>query len=201
MDQPTQLRPSWWHCLWGLPLFLAGMGVFGYTLFEGITHATDSLTQVVVPGAAELRLHRGRYTVFLEEESVVNGKIYSATQPVAGLTCSVSSTRNGSAIAVSQPNTSTTYSVGGRSGHSVLEFPIEQDGNYRFGCEYGESASGPEVVMAVGSGVGEAISRTVLGALAAFFGGGAAGLIPVVIVVLMRERQKKKLMQSLRAQT
>ena len=201
MDQPTQLRPSWWHCLWGLPLLLAGMGVFGYTLFQGITHATDSLTQVVVPGTAELRLHRGRYTVFLEEDSVVNGKIYSATQPVDGLTCSVTSTQNGSAIAVRQPSMSTTYSVGGRSGHSVLEFPIEQDGNYRFACDYGENTTGPVVVMAVGSGVGEAIFRTVLGALAAFFGGVAAGLIPVVIVVISRERRKKKLIQSFRAQT
>jgi hypothetical protein len=57
------------------------------------------------------------------------------------------------------------------------------------------------VVMAVGSGVGEAIFRTVLGALAAFFGGVAAGLIPVVIVVISRERRKKKLIQSFHAQT
>jgi hypothetical protein len=184
-----------------LPFLLLGMGLFGYTLFHGITHATDSLTQVVVPGTAELALHRGTYTVFLEEESEVNGKIYSTTQPVDGLACRVISAQNGSAIAVRRANNSTTYSVGGRSGHSVLEFPINQDGNYTFTCDYGENAPGPEVVVAVGSGVGEAIWRTVLGALAAFFGGGAAGLIPVVIVIIMRERQKKKSIQSFHAQT
>lgn len=201
MEQPTRLRLSWWHCLWGLPFLLLGMGLFGYTLFQGITHAADSLTQVVVPGTAELALHRGTYTVFLEEESEVNGKIYSTTQPVDGLACRVSSAQNGSAIAVRRPNMNTTYSVGERSGHSVLEFLINQDGNYTFACDYGENAPGPEVVVAVGSGVGEAISRTVLGALAAFFGGAAAGLIPVVIVVIMRERQKRKSIQSFHAQT
>jgi hypothetical protein len=200
MDQPTRLRPSGWHCLWGLPFLLLGMGLFVYALIYGITHATDSLTQVVVPGTTELTLHRATYTVFLEEESVVNGKIYSTTQPVDGLACRVSSAQKGSAIAVRRPNMSTTYSVGGRSGHSVLEFPINQDGKYTFACDYGENAPGPEVVVAVGSGVGEAISRTVLGALAAFFGGGVAGLIPVVVVVIMRERQKRKSIQSFHAQ-
>lgn len=201
MDEPTRLRTSWWHSLWGLPLFLAGIGLFVHTILQGITHATDSLMQVVVPGSAELPLHRGTYTVFLEEESVVDGKVYSTTQSVEGLTCSVTSQQSGSSISIGRSRMSTTYSVGGRSGRSVLEFAIDQNGNYTFACDYRKNAPGPHVVMAVGSGVGEAISRTVLSALAAFFGGCAAGLIPVVVVVTMRERQKKKLTESFHTRT
>ena len=53
-----------------------GIGVFLYALIHGIFHITDSLTQVIVPGNAELPLKkRLTYTVFLQEESVVNGKI------------------------------------------------------------------------------------------------------------------------------
>jgi hypothetical protein len=200
MDQPRRLRPSLWHCLWGAPLLLAGIGLFVYILFHGITHATDSLTQVVVPGTAELQLQRGLYTVFLEEESVVNGKVYSTTQPVDGLACHVSSIQNGSAIAVSRPGMNTTYSVGGRSGHSVLEFSIQQNGRYRFACGYGENATGPDIVLAVGSGVGEALWNTIVGGFAAFFGALAAGLVPVLIVVIMRRREMKKLIQSRHAQ-
>jgi hypothetical protein len=52
------------------------------------------------------------------------------------------------------------------------------------------------VVVAVGSGVGEAISHTVIVGLASFFGGFGAGLVPLPIVLIMREREKKRLGQS-----
>ncbi len=200
MNLVTKTRPSLWHCLWGAPFLLIGLGFFGYTLFHGLMHVTDSLTQIVVPGNAELNLQPGRYSVFLEEQSIVNGKIYSTTESIAGLECRVTSVQGGKTIAIEKPGTSASYSVNGRSGHSVLEFPIQQNGKYAFACDYGESTKGPEVVLAVGSGVSEAIYRTVFGALASFFGGGVAGLIPVLVVVLMREREKKRLRQLGQAQ-
>ncbi len=192
----TRIRPSLWHCLWGVPFFLIGVGFFAYTLFHGLTHITDSLTQVVVPGSTELNLQPGRYSVFLEEESTVNGKIYSTKQSIAGLVCRVNSIQNGSALLIEKPGMNTSYSLNGRSGHSVLEFPIQQNGRYTFACDYGDSPRGPDVVLAVGSGVGEAISRTVMVGLASFFGGFGAGLIPLPIVLIMREREKKRLRQS-----
>ena len=197
LDQMTRMRPSLWHCLWGVPFFLIGGGLFGYTLFHGLTHVTDSLTQIVVPGSTELSLQRGQtYTVFLEEQSIVKGKIYSATQPISGLACHVSSVQKGTAIAIEKSSMSTSYSVNGRSGHSILEFPIQEDGKYLFACDYGKNPDGPEVVVAVGSGVGEAISRTVIGGLGAFFGGGGAGMIVVLTVLIKRERETKKIRQS-----
>lgn len=142
-------------------------------------------------------LHRGqRYTVFLEEQSIVNGKIYSATQLISGLACRVSSFQKGTTILIEKSSMSTSYSVNGRSGHSVLEFPIQVDGKYLFACDYGKNSDGREVVVAFGSGVGEAISRTVIGGLGAFFGGGGAGLIVVLAVLIKREREKKKIRHS-----
>jgi hypothetical protein len=43
-----------------VPFLLAGGGFFVYTIFHGLTHLTDSLTQVVVPGKAELHLKSGK---------------------------------------------------------------------------------------------------------------------------------------------
>lgn len=194
--QSARIRPSLLHCAWGVPFFLIGAGLFGYTIFHGLSHDIDSLTQVVVPGRAELSLKRNQtYTVFLEEQSVVNGKIYSTTQPIQGLACVVTSVQNGTTIAIRKPDTSTTYELNGRSGHSVLEFSIHEDGKYLFACDYDENSRGPQVVVAVGSGVGEAIFRTVLVCLAALFGGTGAGIIVVVIVLTMRQRNKKKMLQ------
>jgi hypothetical protein len=185
-----------WNCLWGAPFFLVGGGFFVYTLFHGIAHVTDSLTQIVVPGSAELNLQQKRYTVFLEEESTVNGKIYSTTQSIDGLVCRVSSVQNGTTIPIERPRMSSSYSVNGRSGHSVLEFSIQQNGRYAIACDYSENSKGPVVVVAVGAGVVEAIFRTVLGGLGAIFGGIGAGMVVVLVVMLKREREKKRLWQS-----
>jgi hypothetical protein len=43
---------------------------------------------------------------------------------------------------------SSSYDVGGRSGHSVLEFSIHEHGNYEFACGYGGNSQGLEVVAA-----------------------------------------------------
>ena len=196
MDQIERIRPSLWHCLWALPFFLVGGGFFFYTIFHEVMHTTDSLTQIVVPGSTELNLQPGQYSVFLEEQSVMNGKIYSTTQSIDGLACRVSSVQSGASIAIQKASMNTSYSVNGRSGHSVLEFPIQQAGRYRFACDYGEGSTGSEVMVAVGAGVGEAIFGTVLTGLAAFFGGGGGGLAVILFVVIKRGREKKRLRQA-----
>lgn len=192
MDQTVRVRPSLWQCLWAVPFFLVGAGWFGYTLFHGLMHVTDLLTQVVVPGTAELSLQPGQYSVFLEEQSTVNGKIYSTTESVNGLSCRMRSVQTGAPVAMARPSANVSYDVNGRSGRSVLQFAIEQAGKYAFACDYGETTKGPEVVVAVGSGVGTAIMRTVVDGLSAFFGGGAAGVVVILLVVVRRERAKMR---------
>jgi len=45
---------------------------------------TDRLTQIVIPGEADLKLTRpGRYA-FLEEQAVANGRIFSNAKPIVG---------------------------------------------------------------------------------------------------------------------
>jgi hypothetical protein len=192
LDQTTRVRPSLWQCLWAVPFFLTGAVWFGYTLFHGLMHVTDLLTQVVVPGSAELNLQPGQYSVFLEEQSTVNGKIYSTTESVSGLSCRMRSVQTGAPIAMQRSSANVTYDVNGRSGHSVLEFFVKQAGKYEFACDYGGASKGPEVVVAVGSGVGSAITRTVLGGLSAFFGGAGAGVVVILLVVFRRERAKMR---------
>ncbi len=197
MTQTERIRPSLWHCLWGVPFFLIGGGLFFFALIQGITHATDSLTQIVVPGRAELGLQSGQtYTVFLERQSSVNGKIYSTTQPVEGLECRVTALSNGAGIAINRPSGTSSYEVNGRSGRSFLTFSIKQDGKYAFACDYGGNGKGPELVVAVGSGVDEAIIRTIASSLVAMFGGGGLGVLAILAVVIKRERDKKRIRQS-----
>jgi hypothetical protein len=201
VDQLARIRPSLFHCFWGLPFLLIGGGFFVYSIFHGITHATDSLTQVVVPGNVELSMRSGHtYTVFLERQSIANGKVYSATQSIEGLECHVTAVQSGISVESNEPSTTTSYEVNGRSGRSVLEFPIKQDGEYTFACGYDQNSKGPEVVVAIGSGVGGAIARTVLVSLGVFFASGGACIIVVLFVLMMREREKKRIWQLGQAQ-
>src|SRR5208282_1666528 len=156
------VRPSLWYCSIGVAVILAGLGLFLYSLLHGIFHITDDLTQIVVPGEKDLTLMPHlNYTIFLEAESVVDGRIYSTKENLSGLTCAVTSQASGNKISTRRPTMSTTYSVGGREGRSVLEFVTEEAGLYHVVCNYEEGSQGPQVVLAVGSGMGERIVSTV----------------------------------------
>jgi hypothetical protein len=189
VNEATTIRPSAWYYWLALPFLVLGMGIFIHTLWHGLAHVTDSLTQVVVPGQIDLALKHGEsYTVFYERQSVVDGKIDSSDKSMSGLECNVHSVPEGKVVPVRRSNGSTTYTIGGRSGSSVLEFSVAQDGQYHFSCGYAESSRGPEVVLAVGSGVGAEILKMIFAGLGALFGGGGLAVIIFFTVMFMRER-------------
>jgi len=193
MNETNVIRPSWWYAVPGIFLIAVGAGLFAYAIYTGLTHLTESLTQVVVPGKAELELKTpGKYTVFLEEQSVVNGRIYSTTQSVNGLTCIVENQAGTQKPPLQRPSFSTNYSFNGRAGNSVLEFDISQTGKYEFSCGYPEDRKGPETVVAVGTGVSEKILQTVGRSLLAMFGGCGTGLVIILVVYSMRDKEKKR---------
>lgn len=194
MIETQEIRPSWWYAAIGVFFMLAGAGLFVFFLLSGLSHITESLTQVVVPGKADLTLKTpGRYTIFLEEQSVVNGRIYSTRQSVNGLKCTVTSQPGKRVILLRNPGMSTTYTANGRAGRSALEFTVEEGGTYELACGYPEDAKGPETVLAVGTGVGEKIMGTVGRGFVAIFGGGGAGLAVILTVYVKRDKEKKRL--------
>jgi len=95
-----------------------------------------------------------------------------------GLKCLVrQNNAGGGDILMSKASPSITYSLSGRSGRSVMEFSIREAGEYRFACEYEAGANGP---VAVGTGVGEQISKALMFSLMSMFGGiGALGIVAV----------------------
>lgn len=194
MNDDPVVGPSWWYFVLGVAVILVGSGLFLNTLLHGINHITDDLTQIVVPGEKNLTLMPKRtYTIFLETESVVDGRIYSTTESVNGLTCAVTSQASGNKINTRRPTMNTTYSAGGRDGRSVLEFVAEEAGVYHIACDYQEGSQGPQAVLAVGSGVTGRILSMVIKSLLSFFGGGILGGAIIATVFILRQRSKKRL--------
>ncbi len=155
---------------------------------------TDHLVQVVVPGSADLKFDRpGLNTVFVEEQSVVNGRVFVTNDSISGLTCKIHA-QDGSSLNLRRTSVSTTYQLSGRSGKSALEFNVPAPGTYHFECGYEEGQTGPEVVLAVGSGVATDIFVSI-GAL--FAGLGSGFLIAAVVAVVIYQKQRRNRQKTL----
>ncbi|MBI4165635.1 MAG: hypothetical protein HY508_07880 [Acidobacteria bacterium] len=189
-----EIRPGRW--LYGLAavIFVAGWAMFAIVLWKSLSGLDEGLQQVVVPGTAELNLAKpGSYTIFHEHESVVGSRIYSGSETVSGLECSLRSKATGAAVKLSRSTANTHYSTGGRSGVSFLEFRIEQPGVYELSAEYPEGKEGPEIVLAVGQGVGLRIVTGILGSLAIVFGCIGVAIALVVYTGVMRYRAGQRI--------
>lgn len=71
--------------------------------------------------------------------------------------------------AVYPSNVSLSYSLGSRSGRSILAFRAPRAGVYQFNSSY-PGRAGPEIVLAVGKGMAEGMFSSVALSLALLFG-------------------------------
>lgn len=169
-----------------LPMIL-GFAAMGVILATQLPKMNDGLQQVVVPGAHELTLEPGMHTVFLETRSVVDGRAY-AIDAVPGLQVRVEDA-DGAPIALSDPAASSTYSLGGREGHSISAFMIDRAGTYRVGADYGETG-GPQAVIAVGQGFVGRLLVAIFSSLGAVFAGLALTVGLLIWIYVSRHRAK-----------
>ncbi len=192
----TGIRPSWWNVLWGLPFLIVAVAGLVYAGSLLLDVAGESFIRMLAPGTKVMDLEGGKsYTIFLERESTLDGKVYSVSQPIAGLGCTVRKVSGGEVLPTRVPRSTMLYKEGGRSGRSYLAFDIPADGSYRVACDYAEPG-GPRVVVAVGTGFGLQMAVGVMGTIASVLLGFLGAGIPVIIVLLMRERAKKVMQSS-----
>lgn len=170
-------------------VFLLGIAVCAAFVFLRLRGLGDELPQIVVPGSAELRLGEpGRYTIFHETESVVDGRYY-APSDVSGLYVTVVSTETGEEVPLEEQGAETTYSVGGRAGRGVLVFDIARPGVYEVSGSY-DGGQGTPTVIAVGHGFGRKLVLTIGGAIAIGFLGFALAATIGIVTFFRRRRAR-----------
>ena len=163
----------------------AGVVGFALILFLGLSGL--SMQRVVVPGSAELTLEEpGRYTIYHESRSVMDGRVYYVDD-VSGLTVELVSAETGESVPLDAPGANTTYDLRGRSGRGVLTFEVDRPGAYRLSADY-PAGGGPETVLAVGKGLGTRIAMTVVGAIAVGIGSFLLAAAIGVITFVRRRR-------------
>jgi hypothetical protein len=177
-------------------IVIAGLAIFAWTIFSGISEIGDELVQMTAPGTADLDLQEvGDYTIFYESAGIIDDRIYSTGETFpSGLEIEVEDLSSGEKVDLSSPKGSSTYTIGGRSGRSVMAFSIDHPGVYRMTTRYSPGREGPKVVLAVGHGFVGKIILLVMVSLAALFG----SIIVAAAIVITTQRKRAREEERLR---
>lgn len=175
--QGTAKKPSrWWYAI-GAAVIVLGLG--GAYLY-GISQASKLLpdVRVVAPGTNEVQLdHAGKYTVFYEYNSVVDGHTYSTDESPPAISSGLVAKAASQPVELSRPPGKSSYTVNEYVGTSVLEFSIDDPGTYVFTARYEQGRTGPDIVFAIGK---DNSGRFLAGFLGMGLGGLALGTFIIV---------------------
>lgn len=180
--------PGRWNYGLAVILFIAGIVLFVLFLYGGLNGFSEAITQIVVPGETRIALKKtGKYTVFYEYRSLVGNKVYNTGQNVSSLKCSLISEETGSEITLSPSFMNSRYSIGSRSGYAMLDFIIQEPGNYLFSARYPEGKDGEEIVLGIVQGFLRKLLRLILTSIAIFF-----GAIALAVILTLRTYLKRR---------
>jgi hypothetical protein len=188
MNNSNNVQPGIWYYGLAVLIIVLGFAAFALSIYSGITDAESGLLQIAAPGGADLFLREpGEYIIFYENNSYLDGKFYRTGEQISGLEVRVQEKATGLDLATYPAKGSFTYSLGSRSGRSIMAFKIERAGNYQVNASY-SGKEGPRIVLAIGKGMVEGIFSSIMISMAALFGSIA---IAAVITFVTYSRRKK----------
>jgi hypothetical protein len=163
-----------------------------------------NLTQVVIPGSAEIYFPKaGAYAVYYEYRSVINGVRYIRNETPPRLSCQLKSKVTGADVELASPDVEGDIYVTQnqeRVGRLLKSINIDKPGVYLFSCQYAQDSTAPEIVLAVGPNIIWEFLNIAAKPLAAFVCGGlvfgvALGMSILMIgfVALIRHQSRNRL--------
>lgn len=200
MSQESTRGPGRTGYLIGAIIFvlgLVGSGVLIGMFFFGIFGIGDELDRFVAPGTQEVELSdTGRYMVFYEHRSRVDGRSFSTSEGVPNMEFEVYDVERDRNIPIDSTFGDTTYTLRHYSGTAVRQFRIDDPGTYRLSAEYVGGGESPEFVLAYGEGVG----RGILTSVGFFLAGGAAFCFVTLLAIVIAGATFFRRLQSQRQQ-
>ena len=194
MNNSNNIQPGIGYYGLAVLIIVLGFAAFAGSIYSGITDAESGLLQMVAPGGANLFLKEpGEYTIFYENNSYLDGKFYSTGEQISGLEIQVREKATNLDLATYPARGSFTYSLGNRSGRSIMAFTTPRAGIYQVNASYSGRA-GPRIVLAIGKGIVEGIFSSIMISLAALFG--SIVIAAVITFVTYRRRKKAFLKQE-----
>jgi hypothetical protein len=203
-------KPSRWY--YGLailiPIFACGLTMF--LVYRSIpklpgalgVFSINNLTQVIVPGSAEINFPKaGAYAVYYEYRSVINGVNYVRNEYPPIMNCQLTSNATGENAPLASPNAEgEMYSTQNqeRAGVLMKTISINQPGVYEFSCQYANGRTNPQIVLAVGPNIiweffnlaAKPVAAFVCGSFA-FVGGLGISILIIGFVAIKRYQSNK----------
>lgn len=178
------MRSPLWFIVAGL-IALAGFAGALFYLIPRLSAADSAMIRVVMPANAVLTLDKaGRYTIYHEKKSTVDGRYY-ASETVNGLQLLLTDEATRAPVALTEPAMAAKYTIGNKSGTSIYAFTIDRPGRYRLVGDFADARSASRAVLAIEQGMLGEMFSLIFGTIAiAFAGLGIAGAI--VLAVLWR---------------
>ncbi|UCC53293.1 MAG: hypothetical protein JSV68_04860 [Anaerolineaceae bacterium] len=165
-----------------------------------ITEAYDlnRLTQIVVPGSADLALSRtGAYAVYYEHRSVIDGVEYVSGETPPPLDCALTMQATRKELPLVPDFVETNeYSTKDRrrEGKLIMSTTVNEPGNYTFSCRHPDGSDQPKYVLAFGQNLFWELLRaiagtagSILGSLAIMFVAGFAAVAISIVVAIKRQ--------------
>ena len=188
MNNSINVQPGIWYYGMAVLVIVLGFAAFAGSIYSGITDAESGLLQIAAPGGADLFLREpGEYIIFYENNSYMNGTLYSTSEQISGLKILVKEKATGIDLATYPAKSSFTYSLGSRSGRSIMAFTTPRAGIYQVNASYSERA-GPRIVLAIGKGIVEGVFSSIMISLAALFG----SIVIAAVITFVTYRRRKK---------
>lgn len=204
----SKAKPTRWYYVLAIliPIFAClGTALLACVTVPALLGALEAtgihnLTQVIVPGSAEIHFPKaGAYAVYYEYRSVVDGVSYFRDERPPRLTCQLRSISTGEAVALA-PTTveGDMYTYPERAGVMFKRISIDQPGVYNLSCHYTDGRTYPRIVLAVGpnilweffNGVAKPGAAVMCGSLVFVFACGVSLLI-IGLVAFKRHRSKE----------
>jgi hypothetical protein len=131
MMNEQKIKPSKWFYLIGIAIIIGGAlisaGIIIYCVFTWASVATISPS--VLSGKNEITLSSGAYTLYYDYNRSIGNIEFS---DIPELQCSLVYKKTGEQIGFISAANESSYSIIGRSGKSLYNFKIKQDGQYEF---------------------------------------------------------------------
>jgi hypothetical protein len=192
MNNSNNVQPGIGYYGLAVLIIVLGFAAFALSIYSSITDAESGLLQIAAPGGADLFLREpGEYIIFYENNSYMNGTLYSTGEQISGLEVHVREKATGLDLATYPSNGSFTYSLGSRSGRSIMAFTTPRAGIYQVNTSY-PGIAGPRIVLAIGKGIVEGIFSSIMISLAALFG----SIVIAAVITFVTYRRRKKAFQK-----
>jgi len=192
-----KLKPTRWYYILALIIPIIACGMTTWLVYRSIPTlpgaldavGIQNLTQVVVPGSAEITFPKaGAYAVYYEYRSVINGVKYVRDKFPSSINCHLRSKATGEDIELASPHAEgDMYTTQNQERVGVLfkSISINQPGVHIFSCQYTDGRTHPQIVLAVGPNIIWEFFNVAAKPVAAIVCGGLVFTVGLVIAMLI----------------